>query len=161
MASSSNTLRDIALSISAASLVTVAILFGVTQCSGDKKSEKVVDKKTPKIEVVNNNKVVANGNANVKSNSRVVVGDAIVVENNNEVVVEKDCGCNKDTLVVEVVKEQPKPVQKKKPVQPKPAPVVHDTVYVPVQPVVKQDTIKPKYTISAVHICVRNNALCK
>ena len=44
MASSSNTLRDIALSISAASLVTVAILFGVTQCSGDKKSEKVVDK---------------------------------------------------------------------------------------------------------------------
>lgn len=154
----SNTVRDIALSVGAASLMTFAILFGVTQCSGDEKIVEKNDKKSPKIEVVNNNKVVTNGNANVKNNTKVVVGDAIVVENNNEVIVDNRRNCGKDTLVVKVIDDKKQPVKKSKPVQP----VVRDTVYVPVEP---QDTTKkavePTYSISAVHICVRNNSMCR
>ena len=121
-------------------------------------SSVVVDNK---VNVKNNNDVVANGgNASIKNNSKVAVGESIVVENNNDVVTENKCG--KDTLVLEIVQKQP--VQKKKP-QPKPAPVVvRDTVYVPVQ--VKQDTVNPVDTdtvcsISVVSFCTRGRGVCR
>ena len=166
MASKPNTIRDVALSLSAASLIVFTTMFGMKQCSGADKSDAEKDEKLPKIEVVNNNNIVVDdgktsvknnssvvvgnkvnvknnndvvangGNASIKNNSKVAVGDGIVVENNNDIVTENKCG--KDTLVLEIVQKQP--VQKKKP-QPKPAPaVVRDTVYVPVQ--VKQDAVK-------------------
>ena len=166
MASKPNTIRDVALSLSAASLIVFTTMFGMKQCSGADKSDAEKDEKLPKIEVVNNNNIVVDGGkaavknnssvvvgkkvnvknnndvvanggkASVKNNSKVAVGDSIVVENNNTVIAEGKCG--KDTLVVEIVKKQPE--QNKKP-QPKPAPVVvRDTVYVPVQ--VTQDTVQ-------------------
>ena len=162
MASKPNTIRDVALSLSAASLIVFTTMFGMKQCSGADKSDAEKDEKLPKIEVVNNNNIVVDGgktsvknnssvvvgnkvnvknnndvvanggNASIKNNSKVAVGDSIVVENNNDIVTENKCG--KDTLVLEIVQKQA--AQKKKP-----APVVvRDTVYVPVQ--VKQDTVQ-------------------
>ena len=171
MASKSNTIRDVALSLSAASLIVFTTMFGMKQCSGADKSDAEKDEKLPKIEVVHNNNivvgnkvnvknnkdVVANGgNASIKNNSKVAVGDSIVVENNNDIVTENKCG--KDTLVLEIVQKQP--VQKKKP---QPA-VVRDTVYVPVQ--VKQGTANPVDTdtvcsISVVSFCTRGRGVCR
>ena len=162
MASKSNTIRDVALSLSAASLIVFTTMFGMKQCSGADKSDAEKDEKLPKIEVVNNNNnnivvgnkvnvknnkdVVANGgNASIKNNSKVAVGDSIVFENNNDIVTENKCG--KDTLVLE-----PAPV------------VVRDTVYVPVQ--VKQGTANPVDTdtvcsISVVSFCTRGRGVCR
>lgn len=171
MASKPNTIRDVALSLSAASLIVFTTMFGMKQCSGADKSDAEKDEKLPKIEVVNNNNivvgnkvnvknnkdVVANGgNASIKNNSKVAVGDSIVFENNNDIVTENKCG--KDTLVLEIVQKQA--AQKKKP-----APVVvRDTVYVPVQ--VKQDTANLVDTdtvcsISVVSFCTRGRGVCR
>ena len=161
MASKPNTIRDVALSLSAASLIVFTTMFGMKQCSGADKSDAEKDEKLPKIEVVNNNNIVVDGGkTSVKNNSSVVVGNKVNVKNNNDIVTENKCG--KDTLVLEIVQKQP--VQKKKP-QPKPAPaVVRDTVYVPVQ--VKQGTVNPVDTdtvcsISVVSFCTRGRGVCR
>ena len=82
-----NTLRDIALTVGAGSLIVLTTMFGMKQCSCDDKEVVKTETKTPKIEVVNKNNVVVGGNTNVKNNSRVVVGDDIVVENNNDKIL--------------------------------------------------------------------------
>lgn len=107
MASNSNTARDVALSVMAASALMFTVLFGMKQCSDDKqccvKDAVKTDCKTPKVEVINNN-------AGGKSHSRVVVtDDNIYVENNNEIASKDNCDCKKcgkDTLVVEIVNKK-------------------------------------------------------
>ena len=71
----SNTVRDVAFSVMAASAVAFVILFGVQECSCDEHETVKNEKKTPKIEVVNNNNViVSGGNADIKNNNKIVVG---------------------------------------------------------------------------------------
>jgi hypothetical protein len=102
-----NTLRDIALTVGAGSLIVLTTMFGMKQCSDDKqccvKDAVKTDCKTPKVEVINNN-------AGGKSHSRVVVtDDNIYVENNNEIASKDNCDCKKcgkDTLVVEIVNKK-------------------------------------------------------
>ena len=63
-----NTLRDIALTVGAGSLIVLTTMFGMKQCSCDDKEVVKTETKTPKIEVVNKNNVVVGGNTNVKNN---------------------------------------------------------------------------------------------
>lgn len=164
----SNTVRDIALSLGAGSLIVLTTMFGMKQCSGDEKAAVSDEKKTPKIEIVNDNKIVVDGKADVKNKTAVIVGDSIVIRNNNDIVVKGDDNkCNKDTLIVKVVEEKKKPKPQPKP---QPKPVVRDTVYLPA-PVVPQDTVKPvvrdttaksnKVTIAWGYVCTLNNSHCK
>ena len=141
-----NTLRDIALTVGATSLVVLTTLFGVKQCSCDDKDVVKSETKTPKIEVVNKNNVVVGDNTNVRNDTRVVVGDDIVVENNNIVVNDNRQKCGKDTVVLVI---EPKTQQKQQQKQQQ-----KDTV----EQVVAEE---PSYTISAVHVCVRGNSLCR
>ena len=150
MASKPNVVRDLALSLSAASIIVLTTVFCMKQCSGADKSDAEKDEKLPKIEVVNNNNIVVDGGktsvknnssvvvadsvavknnndvvanggkTSVKSNSKVVTGKAVVVENNNEIVAEQDCKKCGDDTLVVKIIEE-KTVQKKK-VQPKPQP---------------------------------------
>ena len=71
-----NTLRDIALTVGAGSLIVLTTMFGMKQCSCDDKEVVKTETKTPKIEVVNKNNVVVGGNTNVKNNwiSIIVTG---------------------------------------------------------------------------------------
>ena len=68
-----NTLRDIALTVGAGSLIVLTTMFGMKQCSCDDKEVVKTETKTPKIEVVNNNNIVVNGGkTSVKNTSSVV-----------------------------------------------------------------------------------------
>lgn len=159
--SSDNTVRDIALSVCAGSLIVLTTMFGMKQCSCD--NEKTVvndDKKTPKIEVVNENNVNNCGGTSVKTKSKVVVDDKITVINSN-VVKGQSCPQPKPQP-----KPQPRPKPRPKPQpqpQPQPQPVVRDTVYIEKIVEAPKDTVKESkgVTVAWGYVCTLNDGRCR